>query len=83
MNAGSSRVQTLITCAVFCVSMEFVILAGGIVVALLGIFAWPVMRKLPSHRMRASMLSDQAARILVVVGGICIAVIGGAMVALD
>ncbi|MEQ9094895.1 MAG: hypothetical protein RIE32_01375 [Phycisphaerales bacterium] len=50
--------------------MGLVLIIGGLVAAALGIFAWPAMEKLPTHRVRSALFGSKAARALLVGGGL-------------
>jgi type IV secretory pathway TrbD component len=53
-----------------------VLLALGLLLALLATFAWPAFSKLPVHRLRSSLFGSQAARTMTIVAGLLIAAMG-------
>ncbi len=63
-------------------SVALFILFVGIVLVAVGVFAWPVLQNMPSHRARPSLFGSPTARRVVLFGGLAIVAAGGIMLAL-
>jgi uncharacterized membrane protein YidH (DUF202 family) len=63
--------------------MQLFLIIGGVAVAALGAFAWPLMSKLPTHAIRSKIFGERAARTMLIAAGLFIAAVGATMLVFD
>lgn len=62
-------------------SVALFIVFVGLVLIAVGVFAWPVLQNVPSHRARPGVFGSPTARRVVLIGGLAFAAAGGVVLA--